>query len=358
MGTQRLVSQGVLAARGGEPVDVVRRMGAMQAQDYGQSLWAIGSRVPGSTVQDVVAAIEGAQILRTWALRGTIHFVPASDARWMLDVSAGRSIAAHATRLAQLDLDDRVLRRCRELLQRELSGGRRLIRPRVMALFEDAGIATGQQRGYTILWHAAQSGLICLGPMEGKQQTLVLLDEWIPKPTPSPVDGAVTELARRYFQSHGPATAQDFAWWASVTVTDARRAVAAAQIGSHEINGAQYFSSAPTAARRRSIGARLLAGFDEFLLGYQDRSAVLTTGHAPLVVPGGNGVFKPTMVLDGVVTGAWKRVLKPKSMTIVLSPFTDRAGDIGNYQDEAERYAAFTGLSLGALSWDDRLVGS
>src|SRR5437868_15483592 len=69
---------------------VVERFGAVQAQDYGAALWANGQRSPTLTAKDVERAISDREIVRTWPMRGTIHFVPATDVRWMLALTSAR----------------------------------------------------------------------------------------------------------------------------------------------------------------------------------------------------------------------------------------------------------------------------
>src|SRR3712207_2321467 len=114
-------------------------------------------------------------------LRGTLHFVPPEDAKWMLKLSASRMLTKDGRRLRQLGLDEEIIERCKELFYDALKGNKRLSRPEMMKLLKEAGISTGNQRGYHILWYVSQSGLICLGPMQDKQQTFVLLDEWVPR---------------------------------------------------------------------------------------------------------------------------------------------------------------------------------
>ncbi len=228
IGFHRLSNQHIAGEKFEKPEEVVKWMGALQAQDYGQSVWAIGLRTRSGTLADVERAIEDGTIIRTWPMRGTIHFVPPEDARWMLKLSAARMLAADGRRMAQLELTVDILVRCQDLFYHALSGGKRLSRPDLMTLLEDAGISTQHQRGYHILWYCAQNGVICLGPMQGKQQTFELLDEWSPGSRDLPREEALAELARRYFSSHGPATVHDFAWWAGLTVTDARLGLEAA----------------------------------------------------------------------------------------------------------------------------------
>ncbi|MEO6712230.1 MAG: winged helix DNA-binding domain-containing protein [Mycobacteriales bacterium] len=356
---QRMVNQLLAGPSRAGPADVVRHLGAMQAQDYAQALWAIGARLARLTVTDVTDAIADRVILRTWPLRGTIHFLPSADAAWMLEVSAARTIARRATRLAELGLDETTLQRCHRLLRAALADGP-VTRPRIMELLEAAGIGTAGQRGYTVLWHAAQSGLICFGPIAGKQQTFALLEDWVPSAMRTPVDQPAVELARRYFTSHGPATVHDFAWWAAITVTAARSALAALpeEFSSTSIDGTAHWSAVGPPPRA-APGPRLLAGFDEILLGYQDRSAALPTAYAPRIVPGGNGVFQPTMIRDGQVVGTWRRaVTAATSVTVDLFPFEDVAPSVDAFCAEAERFADFLEVSLARVTVHDPGVGN
>ena len=210
----RLANQHITGPGFEHPEQALRWMGAIQAQDYAQAVWAIGLRSESATLVDVEQAIAEKKIVRTWPMRGTIHFVPAEDVKWMLQLSAPRMLAGVRGRQAQLGLDPAVLERSRQIFYDALHGGRRLTRAEMLATLERAGIPTQSQRGYHILWYAAQTGLICMGPMHKKAQTFVLLDEWVPGSRDLPREEALGELARRYFSSHGPATLRDFARWA------------------------------------------------------------------------------------------------------------------------------------------------
>jgi len=153
----------------------------------------------------------------------------------------------------------------------------------------------------------------------------VLLDEWVPPTPPRDRDEALAELAHRYFTSHGPATVHDLARWAGITVTDARRGLAAIQgeLQGETVDGQEYWLP-PTlpAATSQAEPVYLLPGFDEFVLGYGERSAVLDPVYADRICPGGNGVFSPTVVSDGRIRGTWKRTLKTKAVAVEWTPFT------------------------------------
>ncbi|QYR23771.1 winged helix DNA-binding domain-containing protein [Paenibacillus sp. sptzw28] len=350
---RRLLNQRIAGAKLGKPEQVVKHFGALQAQDYNQALWAIGLRMRSATVMDIEQSIEDRKIMLTWPMRGTIHFVPPEDARWMLKLSAPRVLAKDKRRLEQLELTPENIESCKQIIHDALQGNKRISRPNIMQLLEEAGICTKNQRGYHLLWHLAQSGLICLGPREGKQQTFVLLDEWVPRPKDVSVSEALALLAERYFGGHGPATAKDFGWWAGITLSDARQGIEAAQsrLISESVNGEIYWSSpSECVALEERPSVCLLPGFDEYLLGYTDRNAVLRAEYAPFIVPGNNGVFMPIVVIDGQVAGIWKRTVKNKGIDIEISLFVPQKEREESLMDAALQYCTFMGLPLASTS--------
>jgi hypothetical protein len=347
---QRLSNQHIAGKKFEKPEQVVKRLGALQAQDYMQSLWAIGLRTQSVTSVDIKQAIADKKIVLTWPMRGTLHFVPAEDTKWMLKLSAPRTLAQSKRRMEQLGLNLEIIERCKQIIYDTLHGNKRLSRPDVMKLLEDASISTKNQRGYHILWHIAQTGLICLGPMEDKKQTVVLLDEWVLNSRELSTEESLAELAVRYFTGHGPATIHDFAWWAGITITDARLGIQAAQPGlqREKINDHEHWMSkdTPSEPTYEKPAVYLLPGFDEYLLGYKDRSAVLASEHASLVVPGNNGIFLPIIVIDGQVVGTWKRIIKKNGVDITFNSFAPLGDHEGSVIEAAHRYSEFIGLPL------------
>ncbi|HVF66173.1 MAG TPA: crosslink repair DNA glycosylase YcaQ family protein, partial [Pyrinomonadaceae bacterium] len=125
---ERLANQHLSRQVFEKPSDVVRHLGAVQAQDYLASLWAVGLRTKGATEADVERALADRSVVRTWPMRGTLHFVPAADARWMLGLLTPRVVARSAARYRQLELDERTFARCGEVFVRALRGGKSLTR--------------------------------------------------------------------------------------------------------------------------------------------------------------------------------------------------------------------------------------
>jgi len=342
----RLINQSIAAPRFDSPEAVVQWFVAMQAQDYGQALWAIGLRTRSATKADVERAVSDGTIVRTWPMRGTIHFVAPRDAKWMLKLMTPRMISGSKSRRINLGLTDAMLAKAADVAAATLAGGKRLARPDMLQIFEDAGISTNDGRGYHILWYLSQTGLLCIGPMDGKQQTFTLLDEWASDAIELTREESLGELAARYFAAHGPATIADFAWWTGLPMREARIGLERAKdkLVSMTTDGNEYWLSRDAQDEADVGGVYLLAGFDEFLLGYKDRSAVIATGSAPAYV---NGIFFPIIVIDGEVIGLWKRTIKSKYAELTLEPFHPlSAHHQQRVQEAAAKYHEFIGLPL------------
>jgi hypothetical protein len=344
----RLRSQRIEYSPRTSVTETVRHLLAMQAQDFAQALWAVGVRAPGSSRGDVLAALERADVVRSLPMRGTLHFVAAEDLGWMLSLTAERTLASAAGRLRALDIDPVSLDRAAEIVATALAGGGRLNRTEFMALLESNGISTAGQRGYHIIFVLCQRGLICWGPPSGTQQALVLLDEWVPAARSLGRDEALREFAIRYFAGHGPATMRDFAWWTKLTLTDARAAIALAADELTELsNGDDSYwvasSEADAApASKRASAVHVLPGFDEYLLGYQDRALPLAAEHSQRIVPGSNGIFLPLIVSKGRVIGTWRRT--PKSTALEADYFAEpTASERAGFARGAAAHAAFMG---------------
>jgi hypothetical protein len=346
----RLINQQIAGAKCGGPSEIVALLGAVQAQDYPGALWAIGLRSANSTETEIEQAIGARAIIRTWPMRGTLHFVAPVDVGWMLELLTPPVIAASRRRQQQLELDDKTLARCRALFAKALQGGRQLTRDAMYSLLEDARISTGSQRGYHILWRLAQEGIICFAAREGKQPTFALLDEWVKPAKKLKRDEALAELTKRYFIGHGPATLQDFAWWSGLKISEAKAGlemVASFLRKETDDTKAYWTSPEPTVSPADVPIACLLPGFDEYMLGYTDRSAVLDPQHAQKLIPDNNGRFLGTMILNGRVVGTWKRMLGKKAVVLTMEPFTPlRKAEKQAFAVAAERYGEFIGRPI------------
>jgi hypothetical protein len=335
----------------------VRRLGAVQAQDFAAARWVLGARVPRSTAADVHRALEIERtIVRSWPMRGTLHLVPTEQLRPILAITRPRLLQKAATRHRQLELDREVYATARDIAERALAGGVHLSRDELQALWEAAGIRTGGQRGYHLIWWLALDAVLCCGPVDGRGQRFALLDEWAPAGEAHPdEEHTLAELFTAYARGHGPVTVGDFAWWTGLTLTHARAALAAAGDAVARFDDERWVAADAgwpadvDAPSGRAAGAFALAAFDEYFLGYADRTAVCDPVHAGRVVPGGNGVFQPILVSSGRVVGTWRRD-RPRSAAPVTLEFFDEASvDAAAFEPSLTAWARFHGWELGAI---------
>lgn len=347
----RLHSQNISGKKFTNPARAVAWMGAMQSQDYQQALWAVGVRCQNATRAQVEKAISQKKIIRTWLLRGTLHFTTPQQVRAMLQVSAPHNLAANKTRCLQLDIDDKLLRRCHQIFYKALQGHKRLTRPGMMALLEKNKINPSGQRGYHILWSLAQSSLLCMGPMQDRQQTFVLLDEWAGEGSHYDHEAALAYIAGRYIASHGPATAADFAGWARITGAEAKQGLqdARPKLVNEKMDNIEYWMTAATAKLEPPTEpiVYLLPAFDEYLIGYKNRDAMLRAADVQRVIPGKNGMFLPCIVTaDGHVTGTWQRSETKTGLKITTSFFRTKRPTNREITAAIQGFAAFSHLPL------------
>ena len=173
------------------------------------------------------------------------------------------------------------------------------------------------------LMHAELDGVICSGPRRGKQFTYALLDERAPATTPFDREAAQSELSRRYFTSHGPATARDFAWWSGLTVKDAVRAAESADaLEAASIGGVLHWTEkGSNATPFKRAGALLLANYDEYLVAYKDRRPFVDATRAANIVARSNGAFANHLLLDGCLSGSWSRTVQANSVLVEVAPY-------------------------------------
>lgn len=350
---QRLHHQCLVQPSLASPAAVVAWLGAVQAQDFPAAKWALAMRVRGGAQDlDIEQAFNDGAILRTHVLRPTWHFVSPADIRWLLKLSGPRVHAVNAYYYRQAGLDAKVVDRSCAMLQRALAGGRFLTRTELAVHLKRAKVPADGLKLASIMMHAELEGVICSGPRRGKQFTYALLDERVPCQAPAfDRERALAELATRYFHSHGPATLRDIVWWSGLTVKDARSAVSAAgaALVPSTVDGRAHWGppATPLPAAGTPI-ALLLPTYDEYLIAYKDREAVVGPGHSANLVARSNGGFPHHLVIDGRLAGGWRRTLNGHAMTIEVAPYkaltaaqkeavaaaTDRYGEFLNQQAE------------------------
>ncbi len=308
------------------PVDIVARLGAVQAQDYHAAKWGIALRGRDLVDADIERAFAAGEIIRTHVLRPTWHFVSAADLRWLLELAAPQVHRANGAYYRQAGIDSAVVRRTTAILERELRDRTYRTRTELGAAFQRGRVdaTDGQRLGY-LMMRAELDGVVCSGPLRGRQHTYALVAERVP-PAPSRTrEEALHELARRYVATRGPATVHDFAWFSGLGVADARRGLESlgASVTQRVIGDRTYW--APEAASPRPEARRvahLLPNYDEYFIGYRDRSAFLErlrTDAVPLPSP---ALGRHLVAIGGQFVGGWTRTVSGKAVTVQLDIIT------------------------------------
>ena len=315
----RLNNQKLLKTNFTKPVQVVEWLGAVQAQDYAGAKWAVAQRANGITDAEMDEAFAEGAILRTHLLRPTWHFVSPADIRWMLMLTAPRVRAISSFMYRQLELDKAVIKKSSAVLEKSLLGGKQLTRSELAAIFEKAGIVTSGLRMVYFMMSAELDGIICSGARKGKQFTYALLEERVPQVKALKLDEALAELVRRYFTSRGPATLQDFMWWSGLTMTDAKNGIemVKSEFMHEHMNGKAYwFPESKPPAKLKSPVASLLPNYDEYFIGFKDRSAIGSTTTWSNLGESRSSPIAHILFIDGQIVGGWRRIFK-KNETIV-----------------------------------------
>ena len=319
--TPRLSAHGLVTPCFSSPYEVVGHLGAIQAQDIPQATWCLGSRISGSTKKMIKQACTDGSIVRTRPMRGTLHYLAPENVHRMLDLCASKTLAGFAKRRAFLGITDAYADRALEIISNTLRGGKSLTRTALGEALREGGIPMQTQRVYHLSCYAATRQLICFGPPTDTEETFVLLDDRIPKKVILNPEEQLAKLAMLYFRGHGPATVDDLAWWCGLGKTLCKSAIALLkdELQTIAYNGKIYYFFASSVSTKPRKNVHLLGGFDEYFLGYKDRSIVADVIHHGQLFTT-NGIFFPLIMLDGRIVGTRKRTWKKNSVTIVLHP--------------------------------------
>ena len=315
---RRHASQRLAGEPLGSVVDAVRWSGAVQAQEFAEVKWSLAERIAGApTEAEIERAFTDGEVIRTHVMRPTWHFVAAEDIRWLLRLTAPRVHQANKYWYKRAGLDGSTLERGHRVFARELAGAEPRTRKELVAALATAGIEGDSIRLGYVFGHAELEQLICSGPRRGKQQTYMLLDDRAGSDPGPSGDAALAELARRYFRSHGPATARDFSWWSGLTLTRSREAISLVEPALEEElddEGEGWFSVGAGEAPARSR-ALLLPTYDELIVAYKDLRVDL------VAQPPREGLLTRTIAIDGRTVGGWKRTLARDSVTVEATVF-------------------------------------
>jgi hypothetical protein len=332
------------------PTHVVQALGAVQAQDYAGARWALAQRMGHATDAEIEKSFDAGEILRTHVLRPTWHFITPNDIRWLLELTAPRVHAFNAFMYRRMELDSAVFKKSSAVLEKTLHGGKHKTRAELAKALDDKGIATrdGVRLGL-LLMHAELEGLVCSGPRRGKQFTYALLAERAPRAKQLNREEALYELSRRYFSTRGPATAQDFAWWSGLKLSEARKGVEMAQAELHreQVEKQTFWYPASAPPGKKSPTAHLLPNYDEYFIGYQDRRAFGARLGQRTSAELNRTLYSHLVFIDGQIVGRWRRTSKKEAVRVEMDILTTlTAAEQRALTSAAHAFATFVGAPL------------
>lgn len=327
------------------PEEVVSGLCSMQAQDYKASLWAVGVRSRrGTTYSDVENCLKDGRIIRTWLNRGTIHLTHRENAKRLMEIMLPPLERTGRYRDGHLGITEEMFSRVKELFRDALQREGVLTRAAMYDLLEKNGISsTNPNMNFHILYRASWDGLICFGPQEGGEQTFVLVDHWIKDDVRGEADASLSLLISGYIRSHGPVTLQDMMWWTGLRASVVKKGLASLEGWFYKLSveGKDYFyPRRGTIRKSQDQVVHLLPAFDEYILGYKDRALLFPNGNQAEVIRK-NGIFIPTVISNGVVTGTWKARQDAGSVRITVKPISGGSIDSDGIREAVQQYGEF-----------------
>lgn len=342
----RLEQQFITRPFTGTAPGLARHLCAMQAQDYAAAKWAIGLRMPGLTDAMADAAFADKSLIRAYSIRGTLHVMHPDDARWLISFARDRYIQTSASLHRKLELDEKTFAKSNTIIRNALSGGEELTRDELKALLEKKKIDCESQRLNHMLYRAGMDEVVCFGKRRGKEFTYALLDDYVPAgKTVAPKD-ALSQVALRFVTGHGPATAQDLSWWTGYPVTACKTAFLSLKglLQNETIDQQEYWMLSGAHPTKPATGVQLLSGFDEYYMGFKDKSLLLDKIFSKPMSPP-NGLLPYIILLNGRIAGTWRRNIKKNNVSLEYQPFKPlTAAQQKTLHEAGKRFCKFLGL--------------
>ena len=327
-----------------DPQGIVYWMGAMQSQALEMAKWAIGARLEDKNIEDINEVLNTGKVIRTHILRPTWHFVSAEDIHWMFDLSSPRLKPIYRSYAKASGANESLIHRTVPVIEKLLMGGKHLTRQEIGTLLSEQDLQLDDRTLHLSISYAETEGILVNGRQKGNKQTFTLLEEWVPRRETIDKEEALERLTRKFFTSHGPAAIHDFIWWSGLTITQCRQAIEMIKSDfiCETINGRDFWMKNDIQIPPTDEDyALLLPPFDEFVVSYQNRSEIIEDHHYAKVMTK-NGLFSPTIILNGEIIGSWKKVAQKGSPRIELSFFektTKKKQDL--FKSEIKRLEKF-----------------
>lgn len=317
----RIFNQQLINPKFTDAEKLVEYFAAIQGQEYIQTKWGIGLRIPHLNNDEIEAEINSGKIVRTHLLRPTWHLVNSKDIKWLLMLTAPRVQQINLTRYNQLELDIKTLKKCNVIIEKILTGGNELTRNEIRDLLNQKKINTDEQRLPYILMNAELCGIICSGKPKGNNQTYALIDERCKNTFELEKDEALAELTKRYFTSRGPATINDYSTWSGLTITDCKKGIELNNkiLQNFVLDNIKYYCSNESVQIKSEKKFNLLPLYDEMIYGYKNRDSIFQFGISKNIKV--DLTYKNAVIYNNQIVGNWKRVINKNNIQVEFEFF-------------------------------------
>ena len=305
----RLLNQQLVAPQFSDPAQVVSHMGAMQAQEYRMMRWAVEMRTRKPSARAFKKAFDSGRIIRLHLMRGTWQLVSADDYWTWLSLCAPKAIAVTRGWMSsnKITIPNEELMSIRDILAQTAADKRSVTKVDFAQALAERDIRMDDHRLSYHIRMAEMSGTLCSGDLLPMKATYALTADKVKPTCPIERDEALMRFTRKYFQSHQPATLEDFVWWSGLNISDCRKGIAMLGNGIHTVKwkGREFYLTDDCRPRGFRKGKYLLIPpYDEYLIGYKSRDIVLPPEHTHRA-HNNSGIFQPIIAHDGIICGNW-----------------------------------------------------
>jgi len=337
----RLFNQGLSVNRFAKPAEVVFHFGVLQAQDYSMALWAVGLRTKDAKQSVVEQSINMGEIIRIHVLRPTWHLVHQKDVRWMMELSAPYVKKATQYVDKKEGLTDALFRKAWKIIERQFVKTNELTKEDIMACLSRHHIVVSNLLATQIIIRAELEMLLCNGEEKG---TYALFEKRVPAAAKISKEEAITKLAYLYFNSRGPATLKDFAWWSGLNISDAKTGIAGLgkTLECFIYKDLKYYYFDVNDKIVKNITSVLIPCYDEYTVSYSEsREIVLPDDLDNSAI--GNGIFKPIILYRNEIVGTWAK--NKKSPFVEIKTLANDTGfDISKIKKSIKQFKLFNVL--------------
>lgn len=323
----RLLNQQLVAPQFSKPEEVVAHFGAMQAQEYRMMRWAVAMRTKRPSKNAFKKAFDEGKIVRLHLLRGTWQLVSADDYWWMLDLCApkAKQVINGWMSANKISLHEEEIRDIRKILVDTTERLGSATKDDFTEALAAKGIVLDSHRISYHIRYAELDGTLCSGELLPMKATYALAHKKIKPAEKKERDEMLMLLAKKYFQSHQPATLEDFVWWSGLGINDCKKGIEllSDSIILERYKGREFYLLDGCRTRGfRKGNHRLIPPYDEYLIGYKSRDIVLKPEHKHHA-HNNSGIFQPVIACDGIICGNWTPFKKNPETTFFTSEHND-----------------------------------